>query len=98
MINTPEAPTEHRIQPQERAQIVRTAAALPPSRPRANHTWAWKAGVIVFAFALTAAGVRSWLGNDHSESNEITAIVSRGDLEIIVSERGELESSKTVEA
>ncbi len=49
------------------------------------------------ALAVLAWGVKWWFFNDNGQSAEITATVTRTTLPITVTERGELESSKTVE-
>ncbi len=57
-----------------------------------------KGGVALIGLAVVALGARSWLSEDNSPVTDITAAVVRGELPIVVSERGDLESSKTVEA
>src|SRR5438045_1078690 len=50
------------------------------------------------ALAALAWGARQWVWPAPATAAELTATVTRGDLPIVVTERGELESSKTVTA
>jgi RND family efflux transporter MFP subunit len=56
-----------------------------------------KAIVLVGGAALLAFGATRWSWRDHEAVPEITATVVRAELPITVTERGELESSKTVD-
>src|SRR3989304_3494917 len=53
--------------------------------------------VLVGGAALLAFGATRWSWRDHEAVPEITATVVRAELPITVTERGELESSKTVD-
>ena len=66
-------------------------------RPWRGTPFVWKAGAALLAVALVAWGARTWLRDDGNDVTEITATVVRGELPIVVSERGHLERSKTVE-
>jgi RND family efflux transporter MFP subunit len=54
--------------------------------------------LVLLALAGTAWGARRWLWPGEATATELTATVTRGDLPIVVTERGELESSKTITA
>ena len=56
-----------------------------------------KLGVAVLICLLFGFGVLSWQSSNHEPLPEITAVASRAELPITVTERGELESSKTVD-
>ncbi|MBI5758419.1 MAG: efflux RND transporter periplasmic adaptor subunit [Planctomycetales bacterium] len=56
-----------------------------------------KIGVVVGVIALSAYGVSRWNAGEHEVLPEVTATAVRAELPITVIERGELESSKTVE-
>ncbi len=70
---------------------------LPKSRkkPATWLGWAWKAALAVLVAVAIAWGIKWWFFRDAGSGGEITATVVRGDLPVIVTERGELESSKT---
>jgi len=58
----------------------------------------WLLGGSVLAIVLAAWGVQRWLFAGPHASGEITGTVTRADLPITVTERGQLESAKTVTA
>jgi RND family efflux transporter MFP subunit len=57
-----------------------------------------KLTVAVLALSLTTWGAKRWFFSGSNHTTEITASVVSGHLPIIVTERGELESAKTIEA
>jgi RND family efflux transporter MFP subunit len=57
----------------------------------------WVAAAILLACLFAAWSWRAWITAQDPIETEITALVARGDLPVLVSERGDLESSKTVE-
>jgi RND family efflux transporter MFP subunit len=64
-----------------------------------NNSTGWKIVfvlVALIALAVAAWGVQRWLWPANTAGAELTAAVSRGDLPIVVTERGDLESSKTI--
>jgi RND family efflux transporter MFP subunit len=66
----------------------------PPARSRRRRLW-------VFAAAVAALTIAAWAGQrlffpGAAASAEITALVTRADLPVIVTERGQLESARTV--
>src|SRR5437868_2698447 len=72
--------------------------AAPKPRPGPSLWWwglAWKLLVAAVALSGIGAGVKWWLFPDGGLGSEITATVTRGDLPVVVTERGELDSSKT---
>jgi RND family efflux transporter MFP subunit len=56
-----------------------------------------KLTILVVALVLGVWGVKHWFFNSSAKAAEITGSVTRGLLPITVTERGELESSKTVD-
>jgi RND family efflux transporter MFP subunit len=76
--------------------LVRKAPSqwAKPSRLKAN--W-WKLAIGVVVLAGLVLGIRIWFFPANGVASEITATVTRGTLVITVSERAELESSKTLE-
>ena len=56
----------------------------------------WKTAVVLTALLALSWGIRHWLWSNASTNSEITAGVVRGELPVIVTERGELESAKTI--
>ena len=71
--------------------------AVPKSRRRSATWWSWLLTALVAVVVVLgiAVAVKWWFFPDTGGSGEITATVTRGDLPIIVTERGELDSSKT---
>jgi RND family efflux transporter MFP subunit len=69
---------------------------VPPSRRRL--TWLWYVGGAVVLLPLLSWGMYAWLLPDNSGAVGITATASIGDLPIVVTERGELQSSRSVTA
>ena len=63
----------------------------PSARVRRN---LWRIGLGILLLAGIGWGVYAWFRRDRGIHDEITTAVRRADLPIIVSERGELESSK----
>src|SRR5438270_11540062 len=69
---------------------------LPKARLKAT-TWrtrAWKTLVLAGVLAALLWTVKWWFFPETGNSGEIVAILTRGDLPIIVTERGELSRSK----
>ncbi|TXT17729.1 MAG: RND family efflux transporter MFP subunit, partial [Planctomycetota bacterium] len=56
-----------------------------------------KIGAVVIFLALVAIGISRWSAGEHEALPAVTATAVRAELPITVIERGELESSKTVE-
>src|SRR5205823_7270554 len=90
-------------QPPEMEPVsVRTSRAFPSPASSRPATRAWHRRLVKPVLALALAAllvwvVKIWLFPVDGPSNDITASVARADLPITVTERGELESSKTVE-
>jgi HlyD family secretion protein len=57
----------------------------------------WTGGLILGALTFAAWSVHRWVSSDGTSQDGITATAVRGDLPVVVIERGDLESSKTVE-
>src|SRR5262245_14751737 len=68
-----------------------------PTRPTNVSAPAWRFGLILAALGLGAWSVHKWTSSDTKPFEGITATVERGDLPVVVTERGDIESSKTVE-
>jgi RND family efflux transporter MFP subunit len=69
--------------------------------PKTTTRWrsiAWKAGLGVVALAVVGWLLVRWLWPGTAQAAELTATVTRGELPIVVTERGELESAKTITA
>ena len=61
----------------------------------------WSVALALIALAIVAGsawGLKRWLWPANSAEVELTAAVTRGDLPIVVTERGDLESAKTITA
>jgi HlyD family secretion protein len=71
---------------------------LPRGKVGSSRRKAIIALTVLLLLGGLAWGARHWLGASGAISTEITATTTRGDLLIVVTERGELESSKTVVA
>jgi RND family efflux transporter MFP subunit len=65
--------------------------------PRRWVSLAWKLGLAGLLIGLAGWGGWRWFLANSGQSDEVTATVTRGDLEVVVSERGELESAKTID-
>jgi RND family efflux transporter MFP subunit len=87
---------------------VQAAASKLPLRQSANGrfggrrrtSWfgvAWKVGLVVALVVGAAGGISYWFLSNTAHALEITGTVTRATLPIVVTERGELESSKTVD-
>lgn len=72
------------------------AAGTPRARSRLGRVW--RLGGAALVLALAAWGVQQWFFPGARGSGEITATVMRTDLAVIVTERGQLESARTVTA
>src|SRR5262245_55754608 len=72
----------------------------PPRKRRAPRvvSWAWKLTLLAAVAGMTVWAVARWTASGRDRPAEITAPVTRGTLPISVTERGEIESSKTVTA
>jgi HlyD family secretion protein len=73
------------------------ATDLPAAPPRKSRLGFWVflgAGMVVLG--LLAWGIYAWLAPARHGRVSITAIASRGELPVVVTERGELESSQSV--
>jgi len=80
------------------APPARAPKRVPP-RPRGGRVrrYAWKAGILAGVGVALALVSRYWFANDNALSAEITAAVTRAELPILVTERGQLESAKSVD-
>src|SRR6516165_3739456 len=76
------------------ASLPRAKAGPSPRRARGRNVLVGL--LVLLALAGTAWGARRWLWPGEATATELTATVTRGDLPIVVTERGELESSKTI--
>ncbi len=71
-------------------------ADIAPGRRRRTRSIGWKTGVVA-ALAATVAGAAWWAAPAQAPGPRVTATVARSELAITVTERGDLESSKTVD-
>jgi HlyD family secretion protein len=69
-----------------------------PRAARSRRIRLWQLGAGALVVALTVWGLQRWLFAGGRATGEITATVMRSDLPIVVTERGQLESAKTVTA
>src|SRR5262245_39208831 len=69
----------------------------PVTRARQVPASLWRSGLILAAVALAAWSLHRWANSETTPQDGITASVLVGDLPVVVTERGDLESSKTVE-
>jgi RND family efflux transporter MFP subunit len=79
---------------------VLAARAAVPRKARPAARWrrlGWKLLVGALVVGGTVWGGSRWVGKDPAQAREITGTVVRGMLPITVTERGELESSKSVD-
>lgn len=70
--------------------------ALAPAKSSGSG-WRWLLAIIVLAGLVVGPLVYWYWPRTAETSSELSGIVTRGDLQIIVTERGELESAKTVD-
>jgi RND family efflux transporter MFP subunit len=77
--------------------LLPTDKKTPPRRRKRARWWGitWKALVAAAAIVGFGLFIKWWFFPDIGGNKEVTATVVRGDLQIIVTERGELASSKT---
>lgn len=67
------------------------------NQPAGTRSVVIKVGVAVAVVALLALGISQWGSAEHEVLPEVTATVVKAELPVTVMERGELESSKTVD-
>src|SRR5947207_1317195 len=96
LLSTPPLPSPPASSPNHRP--TPEAKRLPAGRRSTWRRVGWKAGLLLAALVLVGWGVRQWIWGRDNGVPDILATVTRGDLPIIVTERGELESSKTATA
>jgi RND family efflux transporter MFP subunit len=72
--------------------------ALPPKKHRLFGRSIWLGLGGVLALAAIGLGVRLFFWSEDTTAVEITAVVKRSNLPIIVTEKGDIESAKTVDA
>src|SRR5262249_34920765 len=98
MTTEPSQPLQQEaISPPRRLSPISPDGKLPHPRQRQRGGLVWKLPVVVGVIAAVGYGGWHWYAPGSSQTTEITATVTRGDLPITVVERGELESSKTVD-
>lgn len=70
---------------------------MPAPVPRKSGLgWIWKVGLAVVVLGLAAWGVYAWMAPSPRGTVSVTATVVRGELAVVVTERGDLESSQSV--
>src|SRR5262245_28553785 len=94
----PTHPPEPATPPSSKVRQVRRDAGRPGGRPRRTRRRAWPLAIGVVAAALLAGLTGWWLLQEKAPAGDITATVARGELPVVVTERGELESSNTLDA
>jgi RND family efflux transporter MFP subunit len=72
-------------------------ATLKRKKPGWVRRLAWKVALAVAGLVVVGWGVREWLWPESAATVEITATATRATLPITVTERGELESSQSVD-
>src|SRR5258708_7893758 len=97
-LTTSPLPVPH---PSSLAKPATTAASQPKSRALKSRkkSAVWNVAVVSIALIVLAGaawGVKRWLWPANAAEADFTATVMRGDLPIVVTERGDLESSKTI--
>jgi RND family efflux transporter MFP subunit len=98
MTTEPSQPLQQEaISPPRRLSPISPDGKLPRPRQRQRGGLVWKLPLVVGVVAVAGYGGWHWYAPGSSQSTEITATATRGDLPITVVERGELESSKTVD-
>jgi RND family efflux transporter MFP subunit len=80
--------------PPETPVAVNGVRRIPRSQPR-RRGLAWKLPIGIVLFAGSGWAAKQWFWPTQATAIEVTAMAARGDLPIVVTERGELESSKT---
>lgn len=70
---------------------------VPEHQQSGTRSVALKLGAVVAVVALLAFGVSQWRSTEQETLPEVTATVLKAELPVTVMERGELESSKTVD-